>query len=199
MSGSKPAPPDTDTSLPDEKIVELFFARDEAAISESHRKYGHYLMTVAGNVLHSHEDAEECVSDAYLNAWNSIPPERPHSLGAYLTKLVRSLAVNRYNRDRRDKRIPPEALESLSELEGILSDSPWEREEDARIIGAVISRYLRSCKERRRYIFMARYYALHPVGEIAVKLGISESAVKRECQAIRRELRKELEKEGISV
>jgi RNA polymerase sigma-70 factor (ECF subfamily) len=199
VSGSKRASCDPYTPLPDEDIVELFFSRDEAAISESHNKYGHYLMTVAVNVLGSREDAEECVSDAYLNARNSIPPESPRSLGAYLTKLTRSLAVNRYRRDRREKRVPPEAIEPLSDLEGLLSDCPWEREEDSRVIGGVISRYLRGCTKRRRYVFMARYYALRSVSEIAEALDVSESAVKRECQTIRRELRAELEKEGISV
>jgi RNA polymerase sigma factor (sigma-70 family) len=90
-------------------------------------------------------------------------------------------------------------VESLSDFEGFLADTPAPDETESALIGEVISRYLRRCKKRRRYIFMARFYAARPVAEIAQKLGISRSAVKRELAAIRKELRIELEKEGIEV
>ena len=185
--------------LPDKAIVELFFARDEAAITESDRKYGSYLWTVAHNILRNDADCEECRNDTYLRAWETIPPTRPASLGGYLTKIIRGIAINRYDRDRRDRRIPPEAVESLSDFEGFLSDTPAPDEAENALIGEVISRYLRGCKKRRRYIFMARFYAARPVAEIAERLGVSRSAVKRELAGIRKELRNELEKEGITV
>lgn len=187
------------TPLTDEAIIALFYERDESAISESNHKYGCYLLTVAYNILGNHADCEECLNDTYLNAWNSIPPAKPYSLGAYLTKIIRGIAINRYNRDRRERRIPPEAVESLSDLEDVLAVSEWEQEEKARIIGDVISRYLRRVNRKKRYIFMARYYAVHPIGYIAEKLGISESAVKKALTAMKKDLRKELEKEGIEV
>lgn len=185
--------------LPDEAIVELFFARDETAITESDRKYGPYLWTVAHNILRNDADCEECRNDTYLRAWETIPPTRPVSLGGYLTKIIRGIAINRYDRDRRDRRIPPEAVESLSDFEGFLADTPAPDETESALIGDVISRYLRGCKKRRRYIFMARFYAMKPVAEIAEGLEISESSVKRELAGIRKELRTELEKEGITV
>lgn len=185
--------------LPDEAIVELFFARDETAITESDRKYGPYLWTVAHNILRNDADCEECRNDTYLRAWETIPPTRPVSLGGYLTKIIRGIAINRYDRDRRDRRIPPEAVESLSDFEGFLADTPAPDETESELIGDVISRYLRGCKKRRRYIFMARFYAMKPVAEIAEGLEISESSVKRELAGIRKELRTELEKEGITV
>jgi RNA polymerase sigma-70 factor (ECF subfamily) len=185
--------------LPDEAIVELFFARDETAITESDRKYGPYLWTVAHNILHNAADCEECRNDTYLRAWETIPPTRPASLGGYLTKIIRGIAINRYDRDRRDRRIPPEAVESLSDFEGFLADTPAPDEAESALIGEVISRYLRGCKKRRRYIFMARFYAARPVAEIAERLGVSRSSVKRELAGIRKELRNELEKEGITV
>ena len=185
--------------LPDEAIVELFFARDETAITESDRKYGPYLWTVAHNILRNDADCEECRNDTYLRAWETIPPTRPVSLGGYLTKIIRGIAINRYDRDRRDRRIPPEAVESLSDFEGFLTDTPAPDETESALIGDVISRYLRGCKKRRRYIFMARFYAMKPVAEIAEGLEISESSVKRELAGIRKELRTELEKEGITV
>ena len=185
--------------LLDEAIIDLFFARNEAAISESDRKYGRYLWSVAHNILHSAPDCEECQNDTYLRAWETIPPTRPVSLGGYLTKIIRGIAINRYDRDRRDRRIPPEAVESLSDFEGFLADTPAPDETESSLIGQVISRYLRGCKKRRRYIFMARFYAARPVAEIAERLGVSESSVKRELTGIRKELRTELEKEGITV
>ena len=188
-----------DSPLSDEAIIALFYERDESAISESNRKYGRYLLTVAYNILGNDPDCEECLNDTFLNAWNSIPPAKPHSLGAYLTKIIRGIAINRYNRDRRERRIPPEAVDSFSELESVLAVSDWEREDEAKLIGEVISRYLRGINRRKRYIFMARYYAVHPIGDIAEKLGISESAVKKALAAMKKDLRKELEKEGIEV
>lgn len=185
--------------LPDEAIIDLFFARNEAAISESDRKYGRYLWSVAHNILHSAPDCEECQNDTYLRAWETIPPTRPVSLGGYLTKIIRGIAINRYDRDRRDRRIPPEAVESFSDFEGFLADTPAPDETESSLIGQVISRYLRRCKKRRRYVFMARFYAARPVAEIAERLGVSESSVKRELAGIRKELRTELEKEGITV
>ena len=185
--------------LPDEAIVELFFARDETAITESDRKYGPYLWTVAHNILRNDADCEECRNDTYLRAWETIPPTRPVSLGGYLTKIIRGIAINRYDRDRRDRRIPPEAVESLSDFEGFLADTPAPDETESALIGDVISRYLRGCKKRRWYFVMARFYAMRPVAEIAEGLEISESSVKRELAGIRKELRTELEKEGITV
>ena len=185
--------------LTDEAIIALFYERDESAISESNRKYGRYLLTVAYNILGNHSDCEECLNDTYLNAWNSIPPAKPHSLGAYLTKIIRGIAINRYNRDRRERRIPPEAVESLSDLVGVLAEAEFQQEDEAKLIGEVISRFLRGVNRKKRYIFMARYYAVHPIGEIAEKLGISESAVKKALTAMRKDLRRELEKEGIEV
>lgn len=185
--------------LPDEAIINLFFARNEAAITESDRKYGQYLWTVAHNILHSDADCEECRNDTYLRAWETIPPTRPASLGGYLTKIIRGIAINRYDYDRRDRRIPPDAVESLSDFEGFLTDTPAPDEADSTLIGEVISRYLRGCRKRRRYVFMARFYAMKPVAEIAQRLEISESSVKRELAVIRKELRIELEKEGIEV
>ena len=185
--------------LPDEAIVDLFFSRNEAAITESDRKYGSYLWTVAHNILRNDADCEECRNDTYLRAWETIPPTRPVSLGGYLTKIIRSIAINRYDRDRRDRRIPPEAVESLSDFEGFLADVPAPDEAESALIGEVISRYLRRCKKRRRYIFMVRFYAMKPVAEIAERLGVSQSSVKRELAGIRKELRTELEKEGITV
>ena len=185
--------------LPDEAIVELFFARDETAITESDRKYGPYLWTVAHNILHNAADCEECRNDTYLRAWETIPPTRPASLGGYLTKIIRGIAINRYDHDRRDRRIPPDAVESLSDFEGFLADTPAPDEAESALIGEVISRCLRGCRKRRRYVFMARFYAMKPVAEIAQRLEISESSVKRELAGIRKELRTELEKEGITV
>lgn len=193
----------SDGYLSDDTIIDLFFARDETAITEIDRKYGSYLRTVAYHILHNDADCEECRNDTYLRAWETIPPTRPASLGGYLTGIMRSIALNRYNRDRRDRRIPPEALESLSDFEGFLADTPFQDEvgnaTESEVIGAVISRYLRGCRKRRRYVFMARYFAMKPIAVIADQLGISESTVKRELASMKKELQIELKKEDIEV
>ena len=186
--------------LEDEQIIELFFDRNEAAIYETDRKYGKYLLSVAYHILHDERDCEECQNDTYLNAWNNIQPARPQMFAAYLVKIIRGLAINRWHRDRREKRIPPEATESLSDFAEFLPDT-WDvnAQTDARVIGRVISQYLRGTSKRKRYVFLSRYYYFRPVGIIAETLGVSISTVKKDLQAIKTDLRKKLESEGIDL
>jgi hypothetical protein len=97
----------------DERIIELYWNRDEAAITETDRKYRSYLHTVAWNIVKDEQDCEECLNDTYLKTWNSIPPQRPSCLKAFLTKITRSIAIDRYRRERRQKRVPSECTLSL--------------------------------------------------------------------------------------
>ena len=190
----------TQAAMSDEQIVELYWQRDERAIRETDRKYQHFLLTVAHNILRDAQDCEECLNDTYLGAWNAIPPARPKVLQAFLATIMRRTAIDRYKAGKRQKRIDSELTVALSEVEELLTDgSDPAAELDARELGRVISAYIRSLPKRRRYIFMARFYAMKPVAEIAEGLEISESSVKRELAGIRKELRTELEKEGITV
>ena len=157
-------------------------------------------MKVAYNILRDKQDCEECLNDTYVGAWNAIPPARPHGLKAFLTTVMRRIAINRYHSNRKKGRIPSEMTVSLSELEGILTrqESP-EDAYDAVRLGEIITEFAQSLPKRGRYIFMSRYYMAETVERIARDLGVSRSTVHKELAAIRRELKEKLEKEGYTV
>ena len=185
--------------MSDGEIIELYFRRDERAISETDAKYGKYLFSVAYNIVHDRLDCEECLNDTYLDAWNTIPPERPAVLKAFLAIIMRRRAIDRYKAEKRKKRIPSELTVSLSELEFALSDDTPQIELEAEELSRIISDFVRSLPERRAYIFMSRYYAARPIREIANKLCVSESTVNKELALIRQSLRKMLESEGYFI
>ncbi len=185
--------------MSDGEIIELYFRRDERAISETDAKYGKYLFSVAYNVVHDRLDCEECLNDTYLDAWNAMPPERPAVLKAFLAIIMRRRAIDRYKAEKRKKRIPSELTVSLSELEFALSDDTPQSELEAEELCRIISDFVRSLPERRAYIFMSRYYAARPIREIANKLCVSESTINKELAAIRQDLRKMLESEGYFI
>lgn len=183
----------------DDKIIELFWNRDERAIAETDLKYRNYLFTIAYNILYSHEDCEECLDDTYMDTWEAIPPERPLNLKAFLTTILRRNAINRYNANRRQKRVPSNLTYSLEELDNLISDDSMVKEFDEEHLGALISSYLRSLTKRQRYIFMSRYYAAEPIEKIANDLSISKSMVNKEIASIKEGLKSALEKEGFKV
>ena len=187
----------TKAAMSDEQIVELYWRRDERAIRETDRKYQHFLLTVAHNILRDAQDCEECLNDTYLGAWNAIPPARPKVLQAFLATIMRRTAIDRYKAGKRQKRIDSELTVALSEVEEFLADgSDPAAELDAQELGRVISEFIRALSKRRMYIFMSRYYTARPIGEIARLLGCSESTVNKEIAAIKRDLKEALEKEG---
>ena len=187
-------------TMSDEQIVELYWQRDERAIQETDRKYQHFLLTVAHNILRDAQDCEECLNDTYLGAWNAIPPARPKVLQAFLATIMRRTAIDRYKAGKRQKRIDSELTVALSEVEEFLADgSDPAAELDAHELGRVISEFIRALPKRRMYIFMSRYYTARPIGEIARLLGCSESTVNKEIAAIKRDLKEMLEKEGYSL
>lgn len=190
----------TKAAMSDEQIVELYWQRDEQAIRETDRKYQHFLLTVAHNILRDAQDCEECLNDTYLGAWNAIPPARPKVLQAFLATIMRRTAIDRYKAGKRQKRIDSELTVALSEVEEFLADgSDPAAELDAHELGRVISEFIRALPKRRMYIFMSRYYTARPIGEIARLLGCSESTVNKEIAAIKRDLKEKLEKEGYSL
>lgn len=190
----------TQAAMSDEQIVELYWQRDERAIRETDRKYQHFLLTVAHNILRDAQDCEECLNDTYLGAWNAIPPARPKVLQAFLATIMRRTAIDCYKRKKRQKRIDSELTVALSEVEEFWADgSDPAAELDAHELGRVISEFIRALPKRRMYIFMSRYYTARPIGEIARLLGCSESTVNKEIAAIKRDLKEKLEKEGYSL
>ena len=188
------------SALSDEKIVELYWHRDEKAIEATDEKYGKYLLSVAYNFLHEITDCDECLSDTYLSAWNAIPPEKPRALRAFLTVIIRRKAINLYWRSRRKGSVPSEMTISLSELEFLAEDeADIVTELDYKRLGEIISDFVRSLPSRRRYIFISRYYFAEPIDKIAQDLTVSRSTVNKELAFIRSTLKERLESEGYTI
>ena len=186
--------------MDDEKIVALYWERNEKAIEETDFKYKNYLFTIAYNLLHDSLDTEECLNDTYLGAWNAIPPARPNVLKAFLTTIARRIAIKRYHSNSRQKVIPSEMTASLSELEAFIAgDGDVGADFDAKRLGSVISAFVRTLSQRRQFIFMSRYYIADPIDTIASDLRLSRSMVNKELAAIRSALKEKLESEGYSV
>ena len=186
--------------MEDSLIIELYFQRSERAISESDRKYGRYCGAIARGILKNAEDAEECVSDTWLKAWNAIPPHRPISLKAFLTTLLRRACVKRLRHQSRKKEVPKEHLLALEELEEVLPDTgEVEDELLAQELSRTLEDFLWEQEPRRRRIFLLRYYESRPVAEVAELLSVSRSTVEKELKTLRTALRERLEKEGYSI
>ena len=184
--------------MEDQKIVGLYWERSEAAIKETEKKYGTYCHSIAYRILHSTEDAEECVNDTYLRAWEAMPPHRPSRLSTFLGKITRNLALNRYWHDRAQKRVPAMEL-ILDEVEAFLpdpSDRPLSEEVALR---EAINGFVGSLPTKKRRIFVRRYFYCSSIREIANDYGMSENAVKVTLHRLREECKVYLEKEGIAI
>ena len=181
------------STISDEAIIALYWNRDENAIEETDLKYKNYLYSVAYNIVHGRPDCEECLNDTYLAAWNAMPPSKPNVLKAFLTAITRRISINRFHSNMRHS----EMMVALSELEAFLTDGESvDSRLDAKELGRVISDFVRRLPQRRRFIFMSRYYAADPIDTIAKELGLSRSMVNKELAAIRKALKEKLESEG---
>ena len=186
--------------MEDSRIVDLYWARSEKAISETRNKYGRYCYSIAYNILHNNEDSEECVSETYLNAWNSMPEQRPDRLAAFLGRITRNLSLNRWERNTAQKRGSGQVALALDELQDCIpaSDST-ERIVDDRELTDLINGFLASISAEKRKIFMKRYWYFCSVRQIAAELSVSESKVKMSLLRSRNELKQLLEKEGVEL
>lgn len=184
--------------MEDDKIIGLYFERKEEAIAETERKYGAYCRGIAKNILQSEEDAEECFSSACLAVWNNIPPNSPEKLGAYIGRITHNIAVNRFRKDRRQKRGGGETEAVFYELEECIpEETDVEEEIEGAELTAAIEKFLYSNPPEKRNIFIRRYWYMYTVAEIADTYGISESKIKSMLFRMRKELKKYLEKEGL--
>ena len=186
--------------MQDEQIVELYWQRDETAIPVTQEKYGAYLMKIAVNILTNREDSEESVNDTYLAAWNSMPPQKPCVLSAYLGKLTRRISISRWRKRNSRKRWGDTFALSLSELEEVTgrTEEPDEVLEAARL-GEVLDRFLRTLPSVERNAFIGRYYYMDPLKEVARYCGLRESTAKSMLFRVRQKLRETLAKEGFFV
>ena len=186
--------------MEDPQIISLYWQREESAIRETENKYGPYLTRIAHNILFDREDSRESVNDTYLAAWETMPPHRPEALSAYLAMLTRRISIDRLRMRTRKKRIPSEYTVSLSELEDCVSGSGSPEEVlDSRLLAEAIGTYLRTVSKEARTVFVARYFFLDPVRQIAASHGITESKCKSLLHRTRLGLREHLKKEGFDL
>ena len=183
--------------MEDSAIIDLYWAREERALSETDAKYGGYCRSIAHNILKNREDSEECVSDTWLHAWNAMPPQRPAILQAFLGKIARNLALNRYKAKSAQKRQGDALALSLDELDDCAVSRPGpESETAAAELGASISAFLRTQSEDARSMFILRYFYCDSIEEISSRFGCGESRVKTTLLRTRRKLKQHLIKEG---
>lgn len=186
--------------MEDEKIIDLYFAREERAISETGKKYGSYCRSIAFNLLRSHEDTEECVSDTYLHAWNAIPPTRPQCLRAWLGRITRNLSFTRWEAAHAQKRGGGQAELLLSELSDCLpGGQSAEGHFNAQLVTLTIESFLHTQSRENRQLFLRRYYYGDSVRRLAGLFGLTENTVKSRLFRLRAGLREALAKEGIAV
>lgn len=178
--------------MDDNTIIELFFSRSEQAIRELDDKYGKLCHSLSYNILHSRQDAEECVNDAYLGTWEAIPPARPNPLPAFLCKIVRNLSLTRYRANRAFKRSGDYTV-ALEELEDCLA-SPHTVEEaiEEQELVRLIEGFLENLSPKNRILLMRRYWFADSYGEIAERTGLSEKNVSVRLTRIRKQLRRYL-------
>ena len=183
--------------MDDKQIVELYWQRDEHAIEATAAKYGPYCMKISRNILEDRADSEENVNDTYLHAWNAMPPQRPAILQAFLGKIARNLALNRYKAKSAQKRQGDAPALSLDDLDDCAVSRPGpESETAAAELGASISAFLRTQSEDARSMFILRYFYCDSIEEISSRFGCGESRVKTTLLRTRRKLKQHLIKEG---
>ena len=184
-------------ALRDEQIIELYWARDQRAIAETERSYGALCRGLARRILRSAEDAEECVNDGYLRLWNRIPPERPDSLSAFLSRIVRNLCVDRLRQAGAAKRGGRAITVSLDELASVTGRGDTESGLMAEELGRAVGSFLRTQSELARNVFLRRYYFFDDRSEIARRYEISAAQVSVLLSRTRKRLRTYLQKEGL--
>lgn len=184
--------------MQDEKIIELFYRRDEAALPAVVEKYGKYCYSIALRMLQSAEDAEECVNETWWKAWSAIPPHRPKHLSTFLGKITRNLALDSRKRSQRQRRGGMQLVLALEELEQCVPSTETVAEvTEEKLLAETIERFLLACPEQERKIFVGRYWHLYSISELAAAYGMSESRVSSLLFRMRKKLKACLEKEEI--
>lgn len=183
--------------MEDNQIIELYFSRDESALTETATKYGAFCLRIAMNVVNVREDAEECVNDTYHTAWNQIPPTKPDSFKAFLGRIVRNFAISKYRAMHAKKRF--NGLEvMLSELEDCIpSTKSVEQEIEAKELSEYINIWLEGLKAEDRALFVRRYWYGDEIHELAKKCGVTGTQMTQRMLRLRRKLKAFLEEKGV--
>lgn len=183
--------------MEDEKIIDLYWERNQMAITQTDQKYGRYCRHIAGNILYDREDCEECINDTWFKAWNSMPEERPRILSAFLGAITRNLSLDCYRRKHSAKRGGGEITYIFDELTDCAGGDEPLAHVQQRELAEAISRFLAGLDAESRVIFVRRYWYMDRVGEIAERLGISDSKTKSSLFRSRKKLRSFLSEEGL--
>jgi RNA polymerase sigma factor (sigma-70 family) len=184
--------------MEDSQILDLYWGRDERAIGETAGKYGIFLWNVTWNILRSHSDAEECVNDTYLRAWDSIPPDRPTAFRAWLGRVARNLSLDRWKQSRAQKRGGDHLEVLLGELDDCIpAPHGVEQSLEDQEIASLISTFLRTLSREQRFLFLRRYWYGDAISAIAREMGCGEGRVKSSLFRIRKALRNYLESKEV--
>ncbi len=182
--------------MQDNEIINLYFERLEDAIKETSNKYGHYCSTIAWNILGNKEETEECINDVYMKLWNSIPPNRPNKLSAYIGKITRNTAIDYIEKHNAKKRNNGQLDIILSELEKCVSVNTLDDEFNEKLLVQYINDFLENLSIQNRKLFIKRYWYAYSIEEISSEFNMSKSKVKSILFRLRKKLKKYLEKEG---
>lgn len=186
--------------MDDNGIIQLYWDRNDQAIRATSEKYGRYCKAIAKNILNSEEDAEECVNDAYLNAWNAMPTHWPEQLAAFLGKITRNLSFNRYRRSHAEKRGGGEITLVLDELADCVSDADnAERVIDRRELAEAVNSFVKSLPAKKRDLFVRRYWYADPVSDIARDHGMLPGTVSKTLERTRKQLKAYLTERGFEL
>ncbi len=184
--------------MDDQKILDLFFARNQMALTATQEKYGMQLLRFAKQILKSREDAEECVNDTYLKTWNTIPPQRPTYFQAFLMKICRFQCFDRLDYIKAAKR-SAQMVELSAELEMCIPDNALEEALKEKELGRLLNTFVEQLPADKRILFVRRYWYMDSIADIASRFQLSESSVKVTLHRIRKRLAEYLKKEGVSV
>ena len=181
----------------DNDIIQLYWDRNDQAISITSEKYGHYCKSIAKNILSNNEDAEECVNDTYLNAWNSMPTHWPEQLSTFLGKITRNLSFNKYKHNHAEKRGGGEIKLVLNELTDCVSDvDNVEQIIDRKELVKTINTFVRSLSPKKRNIFVRRYWYADSVSKIAADYGMLQGTVSKALERTQKQLKSYLAERG---
>lgn len=186
--------------MEDSKIVQLYWDRSKEAIPVTAEKYGRYCSSIARNILGNWEDAEECVNDTYLSAWNSMPPHRPGVLSTFLGKITRNLSINRYKYRHTQKRGNGEIELVLEELRDLVSGrDDIEQEVEAKELQKEIDAFLEGLSKQKRGLFVRRYWYMDSIPELAKYFHMSPNYVSVTLNRIRKQMKTYLEERGYEI
>ena len=186
--------------MEDERIIDLYWDRDQNAITETAGKYGGFLHRLSWNILRSHDDAEECVNDTYLRTWNAIPPARPAAFRAWLGRITRNLSLDRWKLSQAAKRGGDSVEVLLGELDDCIpTPRGTEQQLEDQAIAELISAFLRTLPQEQRLMFLGRYWYGESIADIAARLNCAQGKVKSSLFRTRKALQSYLEQEGVAI